>query len=171
MADNGGSRIVCLDTLFSGSLSGKGRYQAKTRNVTTTRQLLIALAFLGLTTMQAAAQSAWDGIYTTEQAERGKTLYFSECVMCHGPTLLGLKGGPALKGTRFRVNWNGRTADQIVELIRRTMPAGAPRFLNRAQSADLTAFIFSEGGFPAGEAEMKPDIADLKKIVMKAFKD
>ncbi len=121
--------------------------------------------------MPAAAQTVWDGVYTKEQAERGKDIYLAECVLCHGATLLGAEDGPAVTGEGFRMAWDGRTADQLVERIRTTMPSDGPGFLSRAQSTDLTAFIFSDNGFPAGETEMKPSLAALKKIVIKAKKD
>lgn len=135
------------------------------------RKFLIPLTLLGLASMPAAAQSVWDGVYTAEQAERGKNLYLAECVLCHGATLLGAEDGPPVTGEGFRMAWNGRTADELVERIRTTMPADGPGFLSRAQSTDMTAYIFSDNGFPAGETEMKPSLAALKKIVIKAEKE
>jgi mono/diheme cytochrome c family protein len=135
------------------------------------RKLLIPLTLLGLAAMPAAAQTVWDGVYTTEQAERGKDIYLSECVLCHGATLLGAEDGPAVTGEGFRMAWDGRTADELVERIRTTMPADGPGFLSRAQSTDLTAYLFSDNGFPAGDAEMKSSLAALKQIVIKAEKD
>lgn len=135
------------------------------------RTILIPLTLFGLAAMPAAAQTVWDGVYTTEQAERGKEIYLAECVLCHGVTLLGAEDGPAVTGEGFRMAWDGRTADMLVERIRLTMPSDGPGFLSRAQSTDLTAYIFSDNGFPAGEAEMKSSLAALKKIVIKAEKE
>ncbi|MDA0206485.1 MAG: cytochrome c [Acidobacteria bacterium] len=137
----------------------------------TIRKYLIPLILLALAAMPAAAQTVWDGVYTTEQAERGKDIYLSECVLCHGATMLGAEDGPAVTGEGFRASWDGRTADMLVERIRLTMPSDGPGFLSRAQSTDLTAYIFSDNGFPAGDAEMKSSLAALKKIVIKAEKD
>ena len=121
--------------------------------------------------MPAVAQTVWDGAYTTEQAERGKDIYLAECVLCHGTTLLGAEDGPAITGEDFRMSWDGRTADMLVERIRLSMPSDGPGFLSRAQSTDLVAFIFSDNAFPAGDVELKPSLAALKKIVIKAEKD
>lgn len=135
------------------------------------RKTLIPLTLLTLSAMPAAAQSVWEGVFTAEQAERGKDLYLSECVLCHGATLLGAEDGPAVTGEGFRMAWDGRTADELVERIRKTMPADGPGFLSRAQSTDMTAFLFADNGFPAGETEMKSSLAALKKIVIKAEKE
>jgi mono/diheme cytochrome c family protein len=137
----------------------------------TIRKHLISLTLLGLAAMPAAAQSVWDGVYTTEQAERGKDIYLSECVLCHGETLLGAEDGPPVTGEGFRMEWDGKTADQLVERIRKTMPADGPGFLSRAQSTDIAAFLFSDNKFPAGSEEMKPSLTALKEIVIKAKKD
>lgn len=135
------------------------------------RNTLIPLTLLALAAMPAAAQTVWEGVYTAEQAERGKDLYLTDCVQCHGATLLGAEDGPAVTGENFRKAWNGRTADELVERIRTTMPADGPGFLSRAQSTDLTAYLFSDNGFPAGETELKSSLAALKKIVIKAEKE
>ena len=47
------------------------------------RNYLIPLTLLGLAAMPAAAQTVWDGVYSQEQAERGKNMYLAECVLCH----------------------------------------------------------------------------------------
>jgi mono/diheme cytochrome c family protein len=145
--------------------------QGEANNAMNFRKSLIPLALLALAAMPAAAQTVWDGVYTAAQAERGKDIYLSECVLCHGATLLGAEGGPAVTGEGFRMAWDGQTADVLVERIRTTMPADGPGFLSRAQSTDLTAYLFSDNGFPAGETEMKPSLAALKKIVIKAKKE
>jgi mono/diheme cytochrome c family protein len=136
----------------------------------TIRTALIPFFLLALSVAPAAAQSVWDGVYTDEQADRGKEIYLAECVLCHGETLLGAEDGPGLLGDYFIEGWDGQTADVLVELIRVTMPIDGPGFLSRAQSTDLTAYIFQENSFPTGDAELKPSIATLKSITISAEK-
>jgi cytochrome c len=134
------------------------------------RTSLIPLFLLCVSVAPAAAQSVWDGVYTSEQAERGKQIYLAECVLCHGETLLGAEDGPGLIGDYFIGSWDGTSADVLVELIRQTMPTDGPGFLSRAQSTDLTAFLFLENKFPAGDVEMKASLSTLKMITIAAEK-
>ncbi len=53
----------------------------------------------------AASRSVWDGAYTKEQSARGKTAYLEVCAKCHGETLSGGEGAPALVGKDFVKNW------------------------------------------------------------------
>ena len=51
--------------------------------------------------LAAAAQTPrpiWDGVYTTEQANRGKIAYVEQCASCHGLELGGGDETPALAG-------------------------------------------------------------------------
>lgn len=130
------------------------------------RTSLLPILLLGASAAFGADKSVWDGAYTVEQAERGKNIFLAECVLCHGETLLGAEDGPGLIGEYFIGSWDGTTADVLVELIRQTMPTDGPGFLSRAQSTDLTAFIFQENKFPAGEEEMKSSLAVLKTITI-----
>ena len=43
----------------------------------------------------------WDGVYTADQAARGKTRFEGACIRCHNIELIGSERGPALKGTGF----------------------------------------------------------------------
>jgi mono/diheme cytochrome c family protein len=132
------------------------------------RTLVIPALLFCLSAAPGAAQSVWDGVYSAEQAERGKNIYLAECVLCHGETLLGAEDGPGLLGEYFLSSWDGATADELVELIRQTMPTDGPGFLSRAQSTDLTTYIFQENKFPAGDGEMKSSLAALKTITIQA---
>lgn len=134
------------------------------------RTTLLPILLLCATAAFGADKSVSDGVYTAEQAERGKNVYLAECVLCHGETLLGAEDGPGLIGDYFLGSWDGTTADVLVELIRQTMPTDGPGFLSRAQSTDLTAFIFQENEFPAGDEEMKASLATLKTITIASEK-
>lgn len=114
--------------------------------------------------------SVWDGVYTPQQADRGKITYGKECASCHGAALDGSGTAPPLAGSDFTGNWNGQTADDLFEKMQTSMPADRPGQLSREQNADILAFLFRSNGFPAGEKELTADAAVLQKIRFEAAK-
>jgi mono/diheme cytochrome c family protein len=132
-----------------------------------------ALALALVTTVGAnwmviaqASRTVADGVYTTVQAQRGQTLYATECRACHGAALEGGLG-PPLTGASFLRIWNGRSLADLVDKIERTMPAAKPGTLSRPQAADLTAHILQVGGFTAGAVALSPN-ANLNEIAIRA---
>ena len=116
------------------------------------------------------ATSVWDGVYTQEQANRGKALYGQNCASCHGSELDGSGTAPPLAGADFKGNWNGQTADDLFEKMQTSMPADQPGKLSREQNADILAFLLTSNGFPAGQKELATDAAVLAKIRFEAAK-
>jgi len=123
---------------------------------------------LALSAYAQAPSSVWDGVYTREQAGRGKSLYGKECASCHGTALDGSGTAPPLAGPDFKNNWNGQTADDLFEKMQTSMPADQPGRLSREQNADILAFLLSSNGFPAGQKELPTDAAVLQKIRFEA---
>ena len=109
-------------------------------------------------------KSVWDGVYTSEQATRGKELYAEKCGSCHGTDLTGGESAPPLMGGEFTSNWNGLTVGDLFERIRTTMPANAPGRLPRDQIADILSWMLTVNGFPAGKAELDRQTELLKQI-------
>src|SRR5687768_15716562 len=70
---------------------------------------------------EARPSPIWEGVYTAEQAERGKTVFLNVCVRCHGSDLSGTTA-PSLKGDRFMSAWGSETLNRLFEKIRDTMP-------------------------------------------------
>lgn len=114
-----------------------------------------------------AARTVWDGVYTTAQAERSATRYSEDCATCHAANMRGGPGGPNLTGVEFLFTWNGRTADELVEFVRTSMPPGAGGSLTDADAVDLVAAIFRSNGFPPSpDRELPPDAAALAGITI-----
>src|SRR6185436_1986293 len=92
--------------------------------------LVAGLAGILVTAVWAAAaptsRSVWDGVYTKEQANRGKTAYAEQCANCHGAELGGGHESPALTGDRFLAKWHNHSIDELFENVRVTMPADRP---------------------------------------------
>ena len=82
-------------------------------------------------------RSVWGGVYTPEQANRGKTAYAEYCANCHGFELRGGHESPALTGDRFLTKWNNHSVDELLENVRVTMPADKPGTLSRQENSDI----------------------------------
>jgi S-disulfanyl-L-cysteine oxidoreductase SoxD len=113
-----------------------------------------------------ATRSAWSGVYTKEQAERGRTLYNAQCARCHGETLGGGENSPALVDDVFFVFWGGKTVGDLVEYTRTTMPSDGPGKITRKRCIDIAAYLLSANGFPAGDAEFPAELEALNQITI-----
>jgi len=114
--------------------------------------------------------SVWGGVYTAAQAQRGKELYATGCVSCHGGDLDGVDEAPALSGGAFRSNWNGATLGDLYDRIHKSMPPEAPERFSAQEGADILAFILNCSKMPAGETELPTETERLKMIRFDAEK-
>jgi len=107
------------------------------------------------------------GLFTQVQAARGRVLYDQYCTACHGAKLEGNPGAP-LAGPAFLSRWadGQHSLDDLFYIVRTLMPYNAPASLTRQQYADVTAYILSMNDYPAGEAELPPSAAALKKVTL-----
>jgi PQQ-dependent dehydrogenase (methanol/ethanol family) len=115
------------------------------------RALLLLIALIAVA--PAGAQSKPNGGYTEAQAARGATVYTQYCVACHGANLQG-ESGPALSGQVLRAAYGGGTAAQLYDFISRQMPQNAPGSLKQWQYLDVTAYVLSRNGLPAGTTSL-----------------
>ena len=115
---------------------------------------------------QPPTKSVWDGVYTQEQANRGKALYSTECASCHGAELTGGEMAPGLAGGEFISGWDGLTVGDLFERIRISMPQDKPGSLGRQQAADIVAYILSFNKAPAGQTELPGDADQLKTVTI-----
>lgn len=102
-------------------------------------------------------RSVRDGVYTVEQAQRGKELNDNVCAACHmeewfTQTLLQ--------------SWAGAPLSFLYDLISTTMPEDRPGGLKPQQYADVLAYIFELNGFPAGQEELSPEKEEMAKITI-----
>jgi mono/diheme cytochrome c family protein len=128
------------------------------------RIAIAAVVLAALLGAQEATRTVWDGVYTQEQADRGRPLYNQHCASCHSDTLMGGEMSPPLVGGEFMSNWNGLTLGDLFERIRTTMPQNKAGKLSREVNADITAYILSVNKFPAGKAEL-PHAAEFLKDI------
>ena len=90
----------------------------------------------------------WDGVFTTEQAERGAAAYKTSCSECHGNDLAGDGFAPALTGSEFMGNWNDLSVGDLFERIRISMPPSGPSAVTPAQKADIVAHLMNSEQVP-----------------------
>jgi len=113
-----------------------------------------------------APKSVWDGVFSDEQAARGKKLYVTSCSSCHMEGLQGADLAPALKGEDFVLRWAGFSMQEMFNTISTTMPSDDPGKLSPQVYADVVAYLLQVNKFPAGHDELKPDAPLLKGIAI-----
>ena len=96
------------------------------------------------------------GAYTAAQAVRGETVYRARCSSCHAAT--------AYTGETFTQQWIGRSAYDMVNLLRRTMPNDDPGGLPKQQYVEVVAYLFRLNGYPAGSVALPADDAALRRV-------
>jgi outer membrane protein assembly factor BamB/mono/diheme cytochrome c family protein len=114
----------------------------------------------------ASAHAESGGAYTSAQAGLGASVYTQRCSVCHGPNLQGESGTP-LTGPTFSQAYGAGTAAQLYDFISRQMPLDAPGSLSQQQYLDVTAYILSRNGLPAGDAPVS--MASLSQVRLSAM--
>ena len=123
----------------------------------------------------AASPEPSEGIYTATQAARGKEVYSASCASCHAPDLNGGGTSPPLAGPAFvtsRKNaafagdWGSAvfTADDLLFVIRTTMPRSAPGSLTDDEYVAVLAYILERNGHAAGKSTLLADSPRLKEL-------
>lgn len=133
------------------------------------KTLLILLLLLVLTATPGRAQSGdtaevlrsvRDGVFTTEQAEKGVQVFEEGCQRCHQPA--------QFTGAGFIDAWAGQNVNVLFELIRTTMPEDNPSSLKKREYAAILAFLFKLNGIPPGDADLPSTARKLKQIRIEA---
>ena len=114
----------------------------------------------------ASAHAESGGAYTSAQAGLGASVYTQRCSVCHGPNLQGESGTP-LTGPTFSQAYGAGTAAQLYDFISRQMPLDAPGSLSQQQYLDVTAYILSRNGLPAGDAPVS--MGSLSQVRLSAM--
>jgi len=123
----------------------------------------IAVIAIGVLFAQTS-RSVRDGVYSEEQAKRGRTTYSEHCLECHGRDLRGDVENRPLTGGEFFSNWDGLPVLTLFDRIKNTMPGDTPGTLSRQQVADILAFVLQFDGLPAGKAELGTRAEVLQQI-------
>lgn len=98
--------------------------------------------------------------FTQAQAAAGAPVYTQRCASCHGARLEG-GSAPPLEGPKFLENWAvpGRSLDDLLFIIRSTMPKNEGGTLKPEEYAAVLAYMLERNGYPAGERELAESAA------------
>lgn len=105
----------------------------------------------------------WAGVYTTAQAERGRSVVQNHCGECHHDDLSGGEA-PALAGPTFMLKWETHSVERLFHKIRDTMPSRESTEVSEKEKLDTVAYILQQNGFPAGATELTDAPAALASL-------
>ena len=106
----------------------------------------------------SSALTTLTGVYTDQQASRGESIYRNMCLACHHDS--------DHAGAVFKQNWDTRTAFDLFEIIRTTMPNDDPGRLPREDYSSIVAYLFKVNKMPSGKKPLPTDSTGLKQIVI-----
>ena len=124
------------------------------------RRLLIGAALLPVAAVilngQGTTRSVLDGVYTTEQAARGKTTFNEKCSGCHEPS--------RFTGDSFFESFNEKPMKEIWDIASGTMPEDNPGSLKQQEYGDILAYFLSLNEFKTGDTELQGNAAAMAAI-------
>ena len=118
--------------------------------------LLISCAARDLSAQQSAATSDSVAAAAARQLDVGEQWFRSACLECHA-----VRG---LDTSDFRLKWSGRSAYDLFEHIRSTMPESKPGSLTQGTYAAIVAYLMKLNGMPAGTRRVSSDSTALTTI-------
>lgn len=115
-----------------------------------------AVGFSGASEASVQKVSTADGVFTKAQAEAGATQFTKMCADCHPFSEAAKKEAKdvPLGGDTFIKAWQGRTLQDLANLIVLTMPNDGSGEVTEEESAGLVAHILQQNGYPAGSTEL-----------------
>ena len=128
--------------------------------------LALAVVFFGAATGGALSaqgtKTVLDGVYTEEQATRGRDTYQMQCKSCHTPA--------SHTGVVFANSWHCKPLSALYNFIVERMPKNEPGSLQPYEYADVLAYLLKLNEMPSGNEELPADSVALKKIRIDATK-
>ena len=107
-----------------------------------------------------ARPSTLSGVYTKEQATRGRYVYLGSCRYCHDAATHA--------GKVFEEWWKGKQLSELYTFILERMPKNDPGGMFPEEYAQVVAYLLKLNGQPAGSAELPSDSLVLKTIRFEA---
>ena len=139
--------VSCMLSLAAGTFVG-----AQTTKTTTKPAAKTASAAV----KPPSGPSTLSGVYTDEQASRGKDVYASSCKACHNAA--------THTGETFAKWWRGKQLSDLFTFVSTRMPKNAPGTLADEDVADVMAYLLKINAMPVGPGELPADVDSLKKF-------
>jgi mono/diheme cytochrome c family protein len=125
----------------------------RTLQLTAFATCAIGVALVGVATANGL-RATKDGVITTEQIARGKTVYEQSCKNCHQEDFY-----------RERLTrWENKSVEALFEAVSTTMPADNVGSLATSEYLDVLAYVFSITGAPTGSTELTADNMGAVKV-------
>lgn len=96
------------------------------------------------------------GVYTDEQANRGRDTYQMQCKSCHTPA--------SHTGPTFATWWDKKRLSELYAFVTTRMPKNEPGSLQPDEYADLVAYLLKLNELPSGSDPLPADSVALRKI-------
>jgi cytochrome c553 len=106
----------------------------------------------------------WNGVYSPDEAERGKKTAARLCENCHGTDLKGTDKAPRLTGKEFFDQWNDLRLSDVVAYIQSAMPRTHAFYVGPDDTRDIIGYMLRESGVPAGRLPISKDMNVLNQI-------
>lgn len=103
-------------------------------------------------------RSTLTGVFTTEQANRGKNVFLGSCKSCHAPE--------SHVGANFSRLWVGKPLLALFKYVSEGMPENDPGSLGAEANADVVAYLLQLNGMPTGAGELAPDSTVMRQILV-----
>ena len=129
--------------------------------VTVARVMVMALLIVVVLSHEASAQetptrSTAAGVYSAEQAKRGRETFAGMCQSCHTPAQYA---APTFMGS-----WRGYTLWDLFSYLVGTMPKSDPGSLSPEEYAQVIAYLLELNDMPPGEDQLPADQDALRQI-------
>jgi mono/diheme cytochrome c family protein len=119
--------------------------------------LLAAAPLLGAQSTTAdSLRSTLNGVFTEEQAAKGKDVFLGHCQSCHT--------NADLTSADFKADWVGKMLSEFFSFLRETMPESEPGSLSNEQYAAVTAYVLQLNGLPVGAVPLATTADSLAAI-------
>lgn len=118
------------------------------------RRALLAVLLVSALPLRAQEPVTADSA-AIKQADVGGQWFRSVCVECHANNL---------SDTDFRAKWGGRSAYELFDRMRNSMPDSDPGSLTPETYAALTAYLLRLNGMPIGTTMITTDSSTLAGI-------